>query len=190
MELGDDLSDAPDQDAQEEESQDGEAEAADQGEGEGEEQSPQSATLDDSEKSHRESETAESTMSETEEDDSAEPSDEELETGEGDRPARPDIKDTGKPEPAYKVYTTAHDEIVSAEELCDAEELTRLRAYLDQQLAHLSNVVGRLANRLQRRLLAQQNRTWTFDLEEGILDVARLTRVIIDPTAPLSFKQE
>jgi len=190
MELGDDLSDAPDQDAQEEESQDGEDEAADQGEGEGEEQSPQSATLDDSEKSHRESETAESTMSESEEDDSAEPSDEELETGEGDRPARPDIKDNGKAEPAYKVYTTSHDEIVSAEELCDAEELTRLRAYLDQQLAHLSNVVGRLANRLQRRLLAQQNRTWTFDLEEGILDVARLTRVIIDPTAPLSFKQE
>jgi cobaltochelatase CobT len=80
--------------------------------------------------------------------------------------------------------------VVVAEELCDAEELTRLRAYLDQQLAHLSNVVARLANRLQRRLLAQQNRTWSFDLEEGLLDVARLTRVIVDPTAPLSFKQE
>ena len=63
---------------------------------------------------------------------------------------------------------------MTAEELCDAEELTRLRAYLDQQLAHLSNVVSRLANRLQRRLLAQQNRTWSFDLEEGLLDVARL----------------
>jgi cobaltochelatase CobT len=190
MQLGDDLSDAPDQDAQDEESQDGEAEASNEGEGEGEEQSPQSATLDDSEKSHRESETAESTMTESEEDEDAEPSDEELETGEGDRPARPDLKDNGRPEPAYKVYTTAHDEIVSAEELCDAEELTRLRAYLDQQLAHLSNVVSRLANRLQRRLLAQQNRTWSFDLEEGILDVARLTRVIVDPTAPLSFKIE
>jgi cobaltochelatase CobT len=190
MELGDDLSDAPDQDAQDEESQDGEADASDQGEGEGEDQSPQSATLDDSEKSHRESETAEGTMTEVEEDENAEPSDDELETGEGDRPARPDLKDSGKAEPAYKVYTTHHDEIVSAEELCDAEELTRLRAYLDQQLAHLSNVVARLANRLQRRLLAQQNRTWTFDLEEGLLDVARLTRVIIDPTAPLSFKQE
>ena len=71
-----------------------------------------------------------------------------------------------------------------------AEELKRLRAYLDQQLANLSNVVSRLANRLQRRLLAKQNRTWTFDLEEGLLDVARLTRVIVDPTAPLSFKQE
>src|SRR6201996_2988214 len=190
MELGDDLSDAPDQDVQEEESQDGEAEASNEGEGEGEDQSPQSATLDDSEKSNRESETAESTLTETEEDENAEPSDEELETGDGDRPARPDLKDGGRPEPAYKIYTTHHDEIVSAEELCDTEELTRLRAYLDQQLAHLSNVVARLANRLQRRLLAQQNRTWTFDLEEGILDVARLTRVIVDPTAPLSFKVE
>ena len=189
MELGDDLSDAPDQDAEDDESQDGEAEASD-GEGEGEDQSPQSATMDDSEKTHRESETSESTMTESEEDENAEPSDDELETGEGDRPARPDLKDHGRPEPAYKVYTTAHDEIVSAEELCDAEELTRLRAYLDQQLAHLSNVVARLANRLQRRLMAQQNRTWSFDLEEGLLDVSRLTRVIIDPMAPLSFKQE
>src|SRR5580658_1170117 len=190
MELGDDLSDAPDQDSQDDESQDGEAESSDEGEGEGEDQSPQSATLDDSEKSHRESETSESTMTEAEEDENAEPSDEDLETGDGDRPARPDLKDNGKAEPAYKIYTTAHDEMVLAEELCDAEELTRLRAYLDQQLAHLSNVVSRLANRLQRRLLAQQNRTWTFDLEEGILDVARLTRVIVDPTAPLSFKIE
>ncbi|HTX51266.1 MAG TPA: cobaltochelatase subunit CobT [Caulobacteraceae bacterium] len=190
MELGDDLSDAPDQDVEDDESQDGEADASNDGEGEGEEQSPQSATLDDSEKTHRESETSESTMTEAEEDENAEPSDDELETGEGDRPARPDLKDAGRPEPAYKVYTTAHDEIVSAEELCDAEELTRLRAYLDQQLAHLSNVVARLANRLQRRLMAQQNRTWSFDLEEGLLDVSRLTRVIIDPMAPLSFKQE
>ena len=110
--------------------------------------------------------------------------------GEGDKPARPDIKDPGLKEPPYKVFTTAHDEVVEAEALCDAEELTRLRAYLDQQLANLSNVVSRLANKLQRKLMAQQNRSWTFDLEEGMLDVARLTRVIIDPTAPLSFKQE
>src|SRR5579871_3896122 len=190
MQLGDDLSDAPDQDSQEDEDQDGEAEASNDGNGEGEDESPQSAAMDDSEATHRESDTSESTMTEAEEDENAEPSDDELETGDGDRPARPDLKDSGKVEPPYKVYTTAHDEVVSAEELCDAEELTRLRAYLDQQLAHLSNVVARLANRLQRRLLAQQNRTWTFDLEEGLLDVARLTRVITDPTAPLSFKEE
>jgi cobaltochelatase CobT len=110
--------------------------------------------------------------------------------GDGEKAARPDVKDPGHREPPYKVFTTAHDEVVGAEELCDAEELGRLRAYLDQQLASLSNVVSRLANRLQRKLLAKQNRAWTFDLEEGVLDVARLTRVVVDPTAPLSFKQE
>ena len=190
LEMGDDLSDAPDQDTQEDESQDGEAESSNEGEGEGEDQSPQSASLDDSEKSHKESDSADSTMTEVEDDENAEPSDDELDSADGDKPARPNLKDSGKPEPAYKIFTTHHDEVVSAEELCEPEELTRLRAYLDQQLANLSNVVARLANRLQRRLLAQQSRSWSFDLEEGLLDVARLTRVIIDPTAPLSFKQE
>jgi cobaltochelatase CobT len=90
----------------------------------------------------------------------------------------------------YKVYTTAFDETVGAEELCDEEELDRLRAFLDKQLSNLQGVVGRLANRLQRRLMAQQNRSWDFDLEEGTLDPARLVRVVIDPMQPLSFKQE
>ena len=90
----------------------------------------------------------------------------------------------------YKVFTTQFDETVGAEELCDEEELDRLRAFLDKQLANLSGVVGRLANRLQRRLMAQQNRSWDFDLEEGYLDPARLVRVVIDPMQPLSFKQE
>ena len=90
----------------------------------------------------------------------------------------------------YKVFSTAFDETVGAEELCDEEELDRLRAFLDKQLANLSGVVGRLANRLQRRLMAQQNRSWDFDLEEGYLDPARLVRVVIDPMQPLSFKQE
>ncbi|TPI33449.1 cobaltochelatase subunit CobT [Mesorhizobium sp. B3-2-1] len=90
----------------------------------------------------------------------------------------------------YKVYTSAFDETVGAEELCEEEELDRLRAFLDKQLANLSGVVGRLANRLQRRLMAQQNRSWDFDLEEGYLDPARLVRVVIDPMQPLSFKQE
>jgi cobaltochelatase CobT len=111
-------------------------------------------------------------------------------TGEGPKAARPQVQDNGEVEPAYKAFTTAHDQIVDADELCDPEELTRLRAYLDQQLETLSSIVARLANRLQRRLLAQQSRAWTFDLEEGMLDAARLTRVIVDPTAPLSFKQE
>jgi cobaltochelatase CobT len=90
----------------------------------------------------------------------------------------------------YKVFTTGFDETVGAEELCEEEELDRLRAFLDKQLANLQGVVGRLANRLQRRLMAQQNRSWDFDLEEGYLDPARLVRVIIDPMQPLSFKQE
>jgi cobaltochelatase CobT len=92
--------------------------------------------------------------------------------------------------PDYKAFSQKFDEIVQAEDLCDADELTRLRAYLDKQLAHLQGVVGRLANRLQRRLMAQQNRAWQFDLEEGMLDPARLPRIVIDPFQPLSFKQE
>lgn len=90
----------------------------------------------------------------------------------------------------YSVYTRAYDEVVGAQELCDAEELERLRSYLDKQLSHLSPIVARLANRLQRLLMAQQRRSWEFDLEEGILDPARLPRIIVNPWQPLSFKQE
>lgn len=90
----------------------------------------------------------------------------------------------------YRAYTNRFDETARAEDLCDAEELTRLRTYLDKQLSNLQGVVGRLANRLQRRLLAQQNRSWEFDLEEGVLDPARLSRVVTDPMSPLSFKRE
>ena len=92
--------------------------------------------------------------------------------------------------PDYKVYAARFDETVTAEDLCEPEELERLRAYLDKQLTNLSPIVARLANRLQRRLMAQQNRSWDFDLEEGMLDPARLSRVVIDPQQPLSFKQE
>lgn len=90
----------------------------------------------------------------------------------------------------YKAYTTRFDEIVSATELCDEEELTRLRAYLDQQLIHLQGAVTKLANRLQRRLMAQQNRSWDFDQEEGLLDAARLARVVVSPAHSLSYKIE
>ncbi|MEM7406601.1 MAG: cobaltochelatase subunit CobT [Pseudomonadota bacterium] len=93
-------------------------------------------------------------------------------------------------ESRYHAYTNEFDEIVEAEELCDTEELTRLRAQLDDQLSALQNVVGKLANRLQRRLMAQQSRSWDFDLEEGILDAARLARVVANPTQPLSYKWE
>jgi cobaltochelatase CobT len=92
--------------------------------------------------------------------------------------------------PDYRAFTNRFDETIGAEELCDPEELSRLRSYLDKQLSNLQGVVARLANRLQRRLLAQQSRAWDFDLEEGILDSARLPRMIIDPFQPLSFKRE
>ena len=91
---------------------------------------------------------------------------------------------------AYKPYTTEFDEIADAAELCDAEELQRLRRTLDRQLENLHAVVARLANKLQRKLMAQQNRSWVFDLDEGVLDAARLARVIVDPMQALSYKME
>ena len=93
-------------------------------------------------------------------------------------------------EPAYHAYCTAFDEVVEADSLCGADELARLRAQLDQQLSQLQGVVSRLANRLQRHLLAKQTRSWEFDLEEGLLDAGRLARVVVDPVHPLSFKME
>ena len=110
-------------------------------------------------------------------------------SADGEVPNRPELSDDGRAR-AYRIFTTRFDEVVEADELCDPIELGRLRALLDQQLSNLSNVVARLANKLQRRLMAQQNRSWMFDLEEGVLDTARLTRIITDPTAPLSFKAE
>ncbi|MDB6182380.1 cobaltochelatase subunit CobT [Paracoccus fistulariae] len=90
----------------------------------------------------------------------------------------------------YKVFTQEWDEEISAEDLADPAELERLRAYLDKQLEPLRGAVSRLANKLQRRLLAQQNRSWEFDKEEGVLDAGRLARVVANPTTPLSFKVE
>ncbi len=118
---------------------------------------------------------------------------EESEDGDADeaaetrRPPNGPIENRG---PEYKAYNSRFDEIVPAEDLCEPEELERLRSYLDKQLTSMSSVVARLANRLQRRLMAQQNRAWEFDLEEGMLDPARLSRVVIDAQQPLSFKRE
>ena len=106
-------------------------------------------------------------------------------------PQRPRYFGANEPRgPDYRAFTVKFDETVAAEELCETEELDRLRGYLDKQLSHLQGVVARLANRLQRRLMAQQNRSWEFDLEEGQLDPARLSRIIVDPLHPLSFKAE
>ncbi|MDQ0313817.1 cobaltochelatase subunit CobT [Amorphus orientalis] len=131
-----------------------------------------------------ESESAESTSEDYRDDDLADP----RESGEAARAEPP----TGlrRAEVDYRVYTTRFDEIIKAEELCDSAELDRLRGFLDKQLSHLQGVVARLANRLQRRLMAQQNRAWEFDQEEGWLDTARLARIVIDPMQPLAFKRE
>jgi len=113
------------------------------------------------------------------------------EEGETPEPWRPNQSVLDDPERhGYKVFTREFDEIIAANELAMPEELDRLRAFLDKELKSLATVVSRLANKLQRKLLAQQNRAWDFDLEEGTLDAARLTRIIIDPMAPLSFKSE
>ena len=111
--------------------------------------------------------------------------------GDGMLPVRPNrpVSDFG-PAFDYKAWTTRYDEIVAATDLCDEDELARLRAYLDQQLIHLQGAVTKLANRLQRRLMAQQNRSWDFDQEEGMLDAARLARVIVSPGHSLSYKVE
>lgn len=118
------------------------------------------------------------------------PGDGEEEGDESRRRQRPDGSGAGERGPLYHPYTAEFDETIDAAELCDAEELSRLRQHLDQQLAHLQGIIGRLANRLQRRLLAKQSRSWEFDLEEGILDAGRLSRVVTNPTHPLSFKLE
>ncbi|MGZ0244606.1 MAG: cobaltochelatase subunit CobT, partial [Alphaproteobacteria bacterium] len=108
-----------------------------------------------------------------------------------DHQRRPDGSGPGGArEPMYRPYSVEFDEVVEAEDLCDADELARLRHHLDQQLANLQGIIGRLANRLQRRLLAQQSRSWEFDLEEGILDAGRLARVVTNPTHALSYKVE
>ncbi|WP_379546075.1 cobaltochelatase subunit CobT [Qipengyuania sp. DSG2-2] len=110
---------------------------------------------------------------------------------EGMQPVRPNRPWTDIPDSFdYTAYTTKYDEVIEAPELCDSEELDRLRAYLDSQLTGLQSVVTKLANRLQRRLMAQQNRSWDFDQEEGLLDAARLARVVISPGQSLSYKTE
>jgi len=115
----------------------------------------------------------------------------ETELPEGEAPLEPPapapISDA---DPEYTVFSTAFDEEIRAEDLAEPIELERLRAYLDQQLEPLKGAVSRLANKLQRRLQAQQNRSWEFDREEGILDAGRLARVVTNPTTSLSFKVE
>ena len=128
--------------------------------------------------------------------DAADAGDGEMMPGAGDddpgRPGRPGTLPRGRPDDTavYRAFSVAADEVVDAAELCDPDELARLRQLMDQQLSHLQSVIARLANRLQRRLLAKQTRAWEFDLDDGLLDAARLARVVANPILPLAYKRE
>jgi cobaltochelatase CobT len=186
-EYGDDDSDP---DADDQSSDDDQPSGEEQNEDEiDEDAGSDAAPVEDSEVSDEQMEDGETEGAEISDDDMMEEGEDDSETpGETRRPNTPFADFNEKVD--YHIYTEEFDEIIKAEELCDAAELERLRAFLDKQLAHLQGAVGRLANRLQRKLMAQQNRSWDFDLEEGYLDSARLQRIIIDPTQALSFKME
>lgn len=189
LDMGDEL--GPETDDEEEDSDDAEgaAEHNEQAQGESDKRLDESAEDQESDVSGEEEESGEAQEADTTAEDFSD-DDSAADKDPSGEPRRPDFSGRNEPAVDYKIFSTRHDEIVHAEDLCPAEELDRLRAFLDKQLASLHGAVARLANRLQRRLLAQQNRAWDFDLEEGILDPARLSRVITDPFAPLSFKQE
>ncbi|WP_137391832.1 cobaltochelatase subunit CobT [Rhodoligotrophos defluvii] len=191
LDMADELGEDPDQ-QDEDDSQEGESADGSQPEegSESEAQEAESAESEDVREAQGELESSDQQTTDVDVDEV--PDDAEAEEApDGSEPWRPQLPfGSLSNEDFYKVFTHAFDEEIAAEDLCDADELQRLRNYLDKQLSHLQGVVARLANRLQRRLLAKQNRSWEFDLEEGILDVARLSRVMTDPLHPLSFKME
>lgn len=189
LELGDDRNADQDDDDQQDDERDGEK---DQSGAEGspdtdaaQEMSADQAQSSSEELSESAMESAQASASDTFDDG---------EMGDDDTPgetSRPQNRGANEPRgPEYHAFAPKFDEEVAAEDLCESDELERLRSYLDKQLAHLQGIVARLANRLQRKLMAQQNRAWEFDLEEGILDPARLSRVVTDPFHPLSFMHE
>ncbi|AVO36705.1 cobaltochelatase subunit CobT [Pukyongiella litopenaei] len=185
---GDQLGDDPDQDD----------DAEDQGEDDAEEQpDPDSTGQEDPEDADAEPEQSQDDSQDqaqaqvSMEDQADQDMVEDTEMPDGEAPLEPPPPPpVSEADPDYKVFLTDHDEEVAAEDLAEPAELERLRAYLDQQLEPLKGAVSRLANKLQRRLQAQQNRSWEFDREEGILDAGRLARVVANPTTPLSFKVE
>ncbi|MES2601601.1 MAG: cobaltochelatase subunit CobT [Pseudomonadota bacterium] len=189
LELGDDRNADQDEDDDQDENRDGEkdqsgADGSPEGES-AEEMSADQSQSSTEEMSENAMESAQASASDAFDDN---------EMGEDETPGeshRPPGRGGNEPRgPEYHAFAPKFDEVVSAEDLCEHDELERLRSYLDKQLAHLQHIVARLANRLQRKLMAQQNRAWEFDLEEGILDPARLSRVVTDPYHPLSFMHE
>ncbi len=191
LELGEEPAPAEEDSEQTEQNDEAEPEpeTSEENDNQGDEPSESSGTQETSDEQGESETESETTMAM--EADMSDEDDDSSENDDGAQPIRPNFlpsDDFGLMN--YKAFTTVYDEVALAETLCDPEELGRLRAYLDTQLQGLQGAVSRLANRLQRRLMAQQNRSWQFDLEEGILDTARLTRVVVDPTSPLSFMQE
>jgi len=183
--LGDDP-DSEDDEGEDAESQDDESEAENQ-QGDEDESEEADASPEQSQESQDDETQAEVSMDDMSEMEEGE----EAEMPEGEAPLEPPPPAPhSEADPNYTVYTTEFDEEIRAEDLAEPPELERLRAYLDQQLEPLKGAVSRLANKLQRRLQAQQNRSWEFDRDEGILDAGRLARVVANPTTPLSFKIE
>ncbi|MGR3716974.1 MAG: cobaltochelatase subunit CobT [Thermohalobaculum sp.] len=186
---GDQLGDDPDEldpdelESDSEADQDDDQSSSDEG---GEDDSEQQEYLpDDMRGEQDDTEQLEVNMEESDADDQ-----DQMEADDGMPPPEPREAPVSDADPNYKVFIQKYDEVIPAEELSDEEELERLRTYLDKQLESLKGAVSRLANRLQRRLQAKQNRAWEFDLEEGMLDAGRLARVVANPTTPLSFKVE
>ncbi|MCP5038954.1 MAG: cobaltochelatase subunit CobT [Rhodobacteraceae bacterium] len=187
---GDQLGDDPDLD---DENPDDEAEAdEDQAQEEGEEDSQEGSEETEANPEQSQDETLDQSEAQVSMDDLSDMEmGDEAEMPDGEAPMEPPAPaPVSDADPNYQVFLAEHDEEIRAEDLAEPAELERLRAYLDQQLEPLKGAVGRLANKLQRRLQAQQNRSWEFDLEEGILDAGRLARVVVSPTTPLSFKRE
>ncbi|WP_420837197.1 cobaltochelatase subunit CobT [Chachezhania antarctica] len=188
---GDQLGDDPDQEDenQEDQAEDDAEEQPDPDNSGSEEQEDQDADADPERSQDDQDDQAQAQVSM--DDDADQEMGEETELPEGEAPMDPPPPPpVSEADPNYEVYMSDQDEEIAAEDLAEPAELERLRAYLDQQLEPLKGAVSRLANKLQRRLQAQQNRSWEFDLEEGILDAGRLARVVANPTTPLSFKIE
>jgi cobaltochelatase CobT len=190
LELGDDRHAEPDDDDSQDEERQGEN---DQAGAEGSPESDASQEMSAEQAQQSSDEMSDSSM-ESAQASASDSFDDDGEMGDDETPgesSRPNARGANEPRgPEYHAFAPRFDEVIAAEDLCDHDELERLRSYLDKQLAHLQGVVARLANRLQRKLMAQQNRAWDFDLEEGILDPARLSRVVTDPHHPLSFMHE
>ncbi len=183
-----DADEGGDEDSSEQSDEDSETEEGDEQGGEAEGEAEARGEQRQAENDDGEGEQDQQTNDESFDDMEGEPGDD---GDEGAQPVRPNRPPADlAPQFDYKAWTNQFDEVVAATELCDADELARLRGYLDQQLVHLQSAVSKLANRLQRRLMAQQNRSWDFDQDEGLLDAARLARVVINPTQSLSYKIE